>query len=150
MPKADTTFRPVGESNAPMHGAAAVLLSGFEVEEQKAIRQLMDTSGLEKIPAIYIVEALLDNTLYELSRFPGEERAGETAKLPRAIVMSGLTEQQLHLLMDSYRKASFPRPLWATVTPTNEHWPVKRLLIELLKERESLRVASEAKSTSDD
>jgi hypothetical protein len=141
MPKADGTFRPVGDSDVRMHGSAAVLVSGFEVDEQKALRSLMDTRGLEAIPTVYIVEAFLDCSLAELSAMGNETRAGETAKLPRAIVMSGFSERQLHALMDGYREASLPRPHWASVTPTSALWSIKRLLIELMKEREALRLA---------
>ncbi len=146
MPKADSTFQAVGDSDARMHGATAVLVSGFSVEEQRTLRSLMDTNGLSNIPAIYIVTAFLDLSLFELARLPAESRAGEPAELPRCIVMSGFLEKELHALMDSYRASSLSRPHWASVTPTSETWSVKQLLIELLKESEALRQAAESKA----
>ena len=148
MPKADGTFRAVGASDARMHGATAVLVSGFAVEEQKALRSLMDLNGLSDVPAVYIVAALLDHSLSELTRLPAESRAGETAELPRCVVMSGLTEKQLHALMDSYREASLPRPHWASVTPTSETWSIKQLLIQMLKESEAIRQAASSNETA--
>ena len=148
MPKADGTFRAVGASDAKMHGATAVLVSGFTVEDQKALRSLMDRNGLSDVPAVYIVAAFLDLSLSELARLPAESRAGETAELPRCVVMSGLSEKQLHALMDSYREASLPRPHWASVTPTSETWSIKKLLIELLKESEAMRHAATANETA--
>ena len=141
MPSAENTFRPVGNSDERMHGATAVLVSGLEVEEQKAFRTLMDASGLAEVPTIYIVEAFLEHSLFELARMPSETRAGQTAKLPRAVIMSGLTENELHALMDAYRGSGQAKPHWATVTPTSESWPVKKVLIELLKESDALRKA---------
>ena len=41
------------------------------------------------------------------------------ATLPRAVVMSGLSEVEFHALMNSYRASELPRPIWATVTPTS-------------------------------
>jgi hypothetical protein len=142
MPSAENTFRPVGNSDERMHGATAVLVSGFEVEEQQAFRALMDANGLAEVPTIYIVEAFLEHSLFELVRMPTETRAGQTAKLPRAVIMSGLTEKDLHALMDAYRESGRAKPHWATVTPTTEQWPVKKVLIELLKESEALRQAA--------
>jgi len=144
MPKADTTFRPVGESSRKMHGTPAVLVSGFPIDEQGMLRQLMDAAGLKTIPAIYINAESLPLTLSTLASLPAESNAGETAELPRALVMSGLEERQLHALMDTYRDSGLPRPLWASVTPTSESWTIKYLLIELLREREAMRNAVEA------
>ncbi len=144
MPSAESTFRPVGDSDERMHGATAVLVSGLEVEQQQALRGLMDASGLTEVPTVYIVEAFIEHSLFELSRMPNETRAGQTAKLPRAVIMSGMTEKELHTLMDAYRETDLPKPHWATVTPTTEQWPIKRLLIELLKESEALRGAAES------
>ncbi len=140
------TFRPVGDSNECMHGARAVLVSGFESEEQQAFRALMDGCALAEVPTVYIVEAFLEHSLFELTRMPTETRAGQTAQLPRAVVMSGLTENELHALMGAYRESALPRPHWATVTPASEQWQVKRLLIELLKESEALRQAAAAEA----
>ncbi|MBT3193634.1 MAG: DUF3783 domain-containing protein [Verrucomicrobia bacterium] len=144
MARADSTFQPVGDSDARLHGVPAVLVSGFKAEEQVAFRGLMDSSGLEMVPTVYIVEVFLERSLAELTGMPSETRAGETAELPRAIVMSGLSEKQLHALMDGYRGSGLPRPHWGSVTPTNESWSIKRLLIELLKESEALRQARAA------
>lgn len=144
MPKAETTFRPVGDSDRQMHGATAVLASGFSVQEQTILRAMMDTAGLETVPTVYITAATLPLTLDALAALPAEANAGETAELPKALVMSGLTEQQLHTLMDSYRASGLPRPLWASVTPTSAGWTIKHLLIELLKEREAMRQARDA------
>ncbi len=150
MPGTENTFEPVGSSDERMHGATAVVASGLEVDEQQALRALMDGCGLADVPTIYVVEAFLEHTLFEVTRMPSETRAGQTAKLPRAVIMSGLTENEFHTLMDTYRSSGLPRPHWATVTPTSEQWQVKRLLIELLKESEALRqaAATEAENES--
>jgi len=146
MPKAETTFRPVGDSDSRMHGTTAVLASGFSATEQQALRSMMDKAELEAIPAVYITAACLPLTLAALAALPPESHAGETAELPRAIVMSGLTERELHAMMDSYRQSGLPRPLWASVTPTSANWTIKYLLVELLKEREAMRQAREAQA----
>jgi hypothetical protein len=146
MPKAETTFRPVGHSEGRMHGATAVLASGFSATEQQVLRAMMDAAGLQDVGIVAITAASLPLTLAVLAALPAGANAGETAELPRAVVMSGLTERQLHALMDSYRQSGLPRPLWASVTPSSAGWTIKYLLVELLKEREAMRQASEAQA----
>jgi hypothetical protein len=144
MPKAETTFEPIGSSDSRMHGETAILASGYSVSQQKTLRAMMDTAGLQDVGVVYIVAESLPLTLKELARLPAESNAGKTAELPQAVVMSGLTEKQLHAMMDNYRESSLPRPLWASVTPTSANWTIKYLLVELLKEREAMRQARQA------
>jgi len=59
--------------------------------------------------------------------------------LPWAIILSGLTERELHTVLKNYRPLGLPSPLWATLTETSVNWPLKTLLIELMSEREALR-----------
>ncbi len=146
MPKAETTFRPVGDSDSRMHGATAVLASGFSLAEQQALRTMMDAAGLQDVGVVFITASSLPLTLAALAALPAGTHAGETAELPRALVMSGLTERQLHAMMDSYRQSGLPRPLWASVTPTSANWTIKYLLVELLKEREAMRQARETQA----
>lgn len=146
MPNAETTFRPVGDTDSRMHGATAVLASGFSVADQQTLRDMMDAAGLQDVGIVFITAGALPLTLAALAALPAGTHAGETAELPRALVMSGLTERQLHAMMDSYRQSGLPRPLWASVTPTSADWTIKTLLVELLKEREAMRQAREAQA----
>jgi len=64
---------------------------------------------------------------------------GATSELPRAIIMCGLTQNELHLLMSGSREAGMQPPLWATLTPTSETWTVQDLLKELLAEHRAMQ-----------
>lgn len=141
MPKAETTFRPIGDSNHKMHGNTAVLISGIPPEEQQQLYRLMPTWGLQDVPLIVAATDTLPLTLAQATMLPDKSNFGQTPELPRAVIMSGLQECQLNSLMQGYREAGFARPLWASVTPHSESWTVKYLLIELLKEREAMRQA---------
>lgn len=144
MPKAASTFSPIGNSETRMHGSPAILASGYSAAEQQQLRQMLDSAGLTDIGLIYITAESLSMTLKALAEHPAETNAGQTAELPLAMILSGLTERELHAIMDQYRKSALPRPLWASATPTSENWTVKQLLIELLKEREAMRQAASA------
>ena len=64
---------------------------------------------------------------------------GVTSELPRAIIMCGLTQNELHRLMSGSREAGMKPPLWATLTPTSETWTVQDLLKELLAEHAAMQ-----------
>jgi len=144
-----STFRAVGKSDDKMHGQPAVILAGANEMEQCAVRALMDVNQLETIPAVAVTRETINTTLHDLARLPDGTGFGVQAELPRVIVMSGLTEAQFHTMMDRYRELGLPRPMWASVTPTSESWTAKALLIELLKEREEMRKATENSNRAD-
>ena len=139
-----STFRAVGKSDERMYGHPAVILAGATEAEQNAVRELMNANGLGAIPAIVVTRDTIDTTLTDLAALPAGSGFGVEEKLPRAVVMSGLTEAQFHALMDSYRQSGLPRPIWATVTEHSASWTIKALLIELLKEGQALRAAAQA------
>jgi hypothetical protein len=62
--------------------------------------------------------------------------------MPAALIMAGITEAELHRLMEGYRQAGLPWPLWATLTPISETWTLRALLKELAAERAALAAQS--------
>jgi hypothetical protein len=64
---------------------------------------------------------------------------GAPADLPRAVVMSGFTQNEVHRIMSAYRQAGLPAQLWATLTPVSENWLLADLLDELVKENEVIK-----------
>ena len=75
----------------------------------------------------------------------GETRTSPEAPagpdLQRAVILSGLTEAQLHEVMAVHRRLALGPSLWATVTPVSERWTMRALLTELSRERDALRQA---------
>ncbi|NIA19690.1 MAG: DUF3783 domain-containing protein, partial [Xanthomonadaceae bacterium] len=57
----------------------------------------------------------------------------------RAVILSGMTENEIHRLMTLNRKTCKQRTIWATITPVSETWTLEQLLHELQAEREALR-----------
>jgi hypothetical protein len=45
--------------------------------------------------------------------------------------------------MGAYREAGFVSQIWASLTPTNETWTLKALLIELLAEAREMQKRKE-------
>jgi len=87
---------------------------------------------------VFATGADMDRTVGEiLTSAPGHGR-GEESPLPRATVLSGVTEKELSTIMAAWKHLGLPRQNWATLTPTSEGWPLIDLLTELDLERVAL------------
>ena len=95
-------------------------------------------AGLEGIAVVWANEENRKETLAELLSLSDGAGAGRGSNLPRAIIVSGITENQLHGLMTLCRKSGMQQSLWAALTPTSETWPLGQLLGELQAERKAL------------
>jgi len=76
-----------------------------------------------------------------LANLPDRHGEGTPSALRRGIVMSGLTETELHRLMAVYRTSGMAQQHWASVTPTSDVWPLAHLLAELSREQQALKEA---------
>jgi len=64
---------------------------------------------------------------------------GASSDLPRAVIVSGIQEKQLHALMALCRKTGMQPDLWAVLTPISEKWTLQALLSELQAEKRAFR-----------
>lgn len=138
----DGTFEKIEHSDNRLYGPAKLLLCGFAVSVQPKFNIVLEAAGLGDIPVVWVNEALVEKRLSELLALPDGSGQGEGSTLPRAIVVSGITENQLHALMALCRKSGMQKSLWAALTPTSETWPVRQLLIELQTEQKALTKSS--------
>lgn len=134
----DATFEKVQHSDNPMYGPKKLLLCGFATSAQPKFLTVRDMAGLADVPVVWVAEADATSTLSQLLDRPDGSGAGEASTLPRAIIVSGITENQLHALMTTCRRTGMQQSLWAALTPTSETWPMAQLLTELQAERRAL------------
>ncbi|MFZ5564011.1 MAG: DUF3783 domain-containing protein [Thermodesulfobacteriota bacterium] len=132
------TFQKVGASARPMYGPRAMLICGFAPAEQDKITGLVKNMGIPQLPAIFAAPADGTIRLGDLLARPDQSGKGAASTLARAIILSGITESELHRILGAYRQSGLPRPLWATLTPTSENWPLSELLAELDAERRAM------------
>ncbi len=135
----DGTFQKVTRSDRAMYGPRKVLVCGYRPEEQGDFLSLLDQVALTDLPVVFLAEDQLDKTLGELLSLDDRSGLGRVSAGRRAVVLSGVTEKELHLVISAYRSHRLPAQLWATLTPTSEGWPVSRLLEELAAEREAFQ-----------
>lgn len=129
------SLKVVGESQKRMYGPRGILVCGFSTDQRKTIVKMFSDKKFKKLPVIFTTHndrnALIKDLFIRAHQFGMEGECG----LDPAIIMSGLTEKELHRTMSAYKKLKMTRPLWATLTPTSENWTVAALISELNNER---------------
>jgi hypothetical protein len=88
---------------------------------------------------VWVTEDQADMQVGELVQLADGTGTDGSSNLPRAIIMSGISQNELHMLMAGCRKSGMQQPLWATLTPTSETWPIQNLLKELAAEHRAMQ-----------
>jgi len=135
----DSTFHKVGKSGNRMFGPPCLLICGYKADEQGQILSLIEACGLSRHPVVFAGEDDADAILGDIVKMESGKGRGLSSGLARAIIMSGLTEKELHSLLSGYRNQKLVPQLWATLTPISEGWTLKALLKELAVEAEAFR-----------
>jgi len=132
-------FEKIQDSNERMYGPKGILVCGYPPPEHRFFALFMEEAGFSDRPIIFPTNEDAGRTLKELLCLSSGSGMGELAELPRAVIMSGFTQNEVHRIMYAYRQAGLPAQLWATLTPVSENWLLSDLLRELVKEDELLR-----------
>jgi len=132
------TFKKVEKSTKTLYGPRAMLVCGFSAAEQTDLMEFLETINLRGLSVIFARGGDGEKLLKNLLALPDRTGWGEDSSLDRAIILSGITEKELHRTLSAYRGLELPRPLWATLTLHSETWILSSLLIELKKEREAM------------
>jgi hypothetical protein len=131
-------FQKISHSDEALYGPRKFLLCGFPAGAQSKFTALLGMIGLRHIDLVWASADQSHRTIADLMKEPHGHGEGASSTLPRAIIMAGITEKELHLLMSACRKARMQQSFWATLTPTSETWTLKALLSELAAERKAL------------
>jgi hypothetical protein len=135
----DDGFQKVDQSDSLLYGPRKLLLCGFPAHAQSKFMTLLKMIGLSEMPVVWVTDDQADTHVAELVQLEDGAGTGSSSDLPRAIVMSGISQMELHLLMSGCRKSGMQQPLWATLTPTSETWPIRDLLKELAAEHAAMK-----------
>lgn len=138
----DASFESIDQDHRPGEGPDAVLLAGFALEEVAKVRDLLAQAGAPTHRVLRCSTAMLDLPLRDaLSlELPGPPVPAD--QLPRAVILSGLSGAQIHVVIDAWKGAGLARPIWASTTPSNLEFTVKDLLKELLSEQRAMAAQS--------
>ena len=132
-------FKRIDKSEKKMYGPRGLLVCGYQEEERILFLDFINKINMSDVPVIFAVNEDVEKNLGDL--FTHKHKSGSTgdSELPRSVIMSGLSQSELHGLMGAYREAGFVSQIWASLTPTSETWTLKALLIELLAEARAMQ-----------
>lgn len=132
-------FSQIGSSaKKRLFGPRAMLVCGYTAAEQGLLLDMIERFRLADLPAIFATADDMDRPVGELLGVAAGHGRGQDSPLPRAVVLSGVTEKELTTIMAAWKHLGLPRQNWATLTPTSETWPLMDLLTELDLERLAL------------
>ncbi|MEA3231196.1 MAG: DUF3783 domain-containing protein [Thermodesulfobacteriota bacterium] len=140
------TFEKVTASDKPMYGPRKLLLCGFPADAQPKFKTLLKMIGLSDLPVVWAAPEQARLCLADLLGLADGAGEGVSSLLPRAIIVSGIAEKELHALMDACRQTGMKAALWAAITPTSETWTLAQLLTELEAERTAMKDLKNAPS----
>lgn len=134
----DATFEKLGRSDQRLYGERKLLLCGFAQSAQAKFKLLLEMLGIKNLPLVWAGPKDDDELVGQLMCREADSGEGQTSQLPRTLIVAGVEENELHRLMSGCRQAGMKQALWATLTPTSENWPLKKLISELAAERKAL------------
>lgn len=135
----DGTFQRIESTNEGAIGPASILVCGFSIQIESTIKKVLDSVGAEDHRVVFCSSSMVKQPLGQaLECTEGSRDPAAPDKLPRAMVLSGLSGSQLQAFLSGYRTSGLPRPIFASVTPINLEFPVGKLLVELLREQREM------------
>ena len=135
---AEAKFKKMSHSHEPLYGPRKMLLAGFSPAAQVKFRVMINQAGLQDVPLVWLGIEQEDMLLADLLQLPDQSGWRQGSDLPRAVILSGMTENEIHRLMTLNRKTRKQATLWATITPVSETWTLTQLFHELQAERKAL------------
>ena len=134
----DAGFEKMVPSEKLLYGPRKLLLCGFPAQSQPKFQMLLDMLGITELPLVWVVDNQSEEILSALFAMHDGTGAGQSSSLPRAVVVGGLSQEELHQLMGGCRQAGMQPALWAVLTPISEQWKLGALLKELAAEHEAM------------
>lgn len=132
------TFGRVDPSEERMYGPRGVVVCGYPPAEHVPLIVLLQKVCGHELTVRFAGEEAVRETLADLLALPHRWGEGLESGLSRALVLSGLTQKELHTLMAAYRQSGLSPQLWAVLTPISEGWALRDLLAELSREAEAV------------
>lgn len=136
----EATFSRVSRNSQTLYGPRKLLICGYTSEGLVSLDEVF-AAALPDISLVYASSADLEVSLQTLFARPDQTGRDAVSRMPAAIIMAGITENELHQLIACYREGGLPSPLWATLTPISEKWTLRQLLQELMAERAAFQTA---------
>ncbi|MBN2672791.1 MAG: DUF3783 domain-containing protein [Deltaproteobacteria bacterium] len=130
----DEYYEKLAASERRYPGPNVFFVSGYTQAEADTLQEFLHLLGYENVPVKACTLDQLDTRLNTVLTEETETAPVGEGKLPHAMIFSGMTANDVQLVMRRFSECSLPRPIFATTTPTNLDFTVKELLKHLLAE----------------
>jgi len=103
-----------------------------------AVQETLTAHGM---PCRVVLDNELNETIGHLAgfpAFPGGAEPSQPEELPSTLVMAGFTSARMDELLAALREKALRVELKAMVTVTNQSWPLRKLILELCRERDAI------------
>ena len=134
----DAKMTRVGSSECVMHGPRKLFVCGCQPLEQEAVCEMLEHEGVIGVDVVFCLPSDAETKMSELFALKHKSRIGDESRMPRATIMGGITEKELHRIMGAWRELGLPSQLWAVLTPTSEAWTLRQLITELQREKREM------------
>ncbi len=124
-----------GSAKKLLYGQRGALVCGYGAAEQDVLLAMLERWNLSDVPVVFAGMDDAERPVGEVLREPAGHGRGKDSLLPRAMILSGVTEKELNTIMAAWKHLGLPPQNWAALTPTSEGWTVLDLLAELDMER---------------
>jgi hypothetical protein len=131
-------FKRIDQDQGAPLGPLALLVCGYSPEESGIVSSLLGRIDASEHRVVLCTEPMLAQSLGEALTTTEEFPPVLPDKLPRVIVLSGMTGAQVRCFLEQYSSTQLPRPILAAVTPSNLSLTVRDLLVDLLKEHRAM------------
>lgn len=131
-------FKRIDQDEEAPLGPLALLMCGHSSEESRTVSSFLGAISASEHRVVLCTEPMLAQSLGDALATTEESPPVPPDKLPRVIVLSGMTGAQVRVFLDRYASTLLPRPIFATVTPSNLSLTVRDLLVELLQEHRAM------------
>lgn len=124
-----------GSAKKLLYGQRGALVCGYGAAEQDMLLAMLERWNLSDVPVVFAGMDDAERPVGEVLREQAGHGRGKDSLLPRAMILSGVTEKELNTIMAAWKHLGLPPQNWAALTPTSEAWTVMDLLAELDMER---------------
>ncbi|XP_014513381.1 uncharacterized protein LOC106771881 isoform X1 [Vigna radiata var. radiata] len=135
----DSKFVPLNAED-PIYGPPALLLLGFEAEEDLKIQQLLKELDGEFLKVIYCTEDMITSSLWEAMHTTQQslEEVKIAKSLPRICFLSGLSGEEMMMFIDSFPETGLKPAAFAALVPNSANKPLQELIEEVKGDHEML------------
>lgn len=131
---AESKFKKLEDIQPVETTVRAALLCGYSIKQKTTLAEFFDHIGIPEVQFVMCTEQMIPHKLKEAFEIPDDNPPLPPEKLPRAMILSGFSSENIRDLLDNFSDCEVPRPIFATTTPVNLTFTVRELLIDILEE----------------